>query len=268
MIKNLDAIEKVLGVEPGFLINASKSAEEVEIKIPELKIFKPDEFETFTTNLKKEDYENGKKAGVEMSVKEHREKLGLQFEGKTIDKLIEAVQKKTLEDAKIEPSKKIEDLTKDLDKLRNINTDLTNQIETIKNERNQEKTQLQINRAILSELPKTGIHESWTEERLLREFVLDWQPEMTDGQIVLKKDGQILKDQLMNPKKIKDVMSDWVKPFTKQNKGGAGDGDSGTDKKNSMESFNKEMESNKIGVGTPEYNKEMQKRIKDKTLVV
>jgi ABC-type Na+ efflux pump permease subunit len=93
------------------LESAEKAETEVEITIDEkLNVFSEDE----VTVLKNNEYKNGKDKGVEMAVKDAKERMGLDFTGKTIDGLLSAAQKKALEDAKIEPAKQVQELQEKL----------------------------------------------------------------------------------------------------------------------------------------------------------
>jgi hypothetical protein len=64
---------------------------ELTIETNDLIVKQKSEYETYITNLKKEEYEKGKVVGPEMLIKEAREKHGLTFDGKTIDNFAEAL---------------------------------------------------------------------------------------------------------------------------------------------------------------------------------
>ena len=68
---------------------------------------------TFIENHKKD----ARKEGVEIAVKNARNELNLDFQGKTVENLIKAVQSKAVNEAKVEPNERIESLTKDVEML-------------------------------------------------------------------------------------------------------------------------------------------------------
>ncbi|MDR1199988.1 MAG: hypothetical protein LBK94_13430 [Prevotellaceae bacterium] len=116
--KTLQAIADRLKVKVDDLSSAVKSEQDVDLTIPELTVFTSDELKLHDENLKKSNYESAKTAGEEMLIKNLKEKTGIKIEGKDPDKFISALKNQILEEAKIEPSKKIEELQGDIDKLK------------------------------------------------------------------------------------------------------------------------------------------------------
>ena len=103
VIAKLSALAK-LKVED--LTAALEGTEEKDIEISDKVIsFTEDE----VTTLKNNEYKKGKSDGIEIEVKKFKEEKGLDFQGKTLEGLAEALTKKTLADAKIEPNKQIEE---------------------------------------------------------------------------------------------------------------------------------------------------------------
>ncbi|MEE9190116.1 MAG: hypothetical protein V3U16_05035, partial [Candidatus Neomarinimicrobiota bacterium] len=106
----------------------SKAIETGEVKIESDKlivksedniIYTKAEFETYNKNLKDAEYKSGKTAGEEMAFKAMKNESGYEIEGyKDAKTFVSAFKTKVIEDAKIAPDKKIQDLTSDNDKLR------------------------------------------------------------------------------------------------------------------------------------------------------
>ena len=108
------------------------------------------EEQTFVSNLKS----THEKAGAEIAIKEARKKLGLEFEGKTVDNLLDAHKKKVLEDAQIEPAKQVEALNKDINTLKTTLATVTSEKEAIESRFKGFKSEHKINSEILSALPE------------------------------------------------------------------------------------------------------------------
>src|SRR5687768_10289666 len=87
----------------------------------EIALTVPDGVQSFLepelATLKKNTYDSAKTAGVEMAVKEAREKLGLDFTGKTIDGLVDAATKKAVADAGQNPDARVKELQTKVDNL-------------------------------------------------------------------------------------------------------------------------------------------------------
>ncbi|MCK5607518.1 hypothetical protein KAR91_36885 [Candidatus Pacearchaeota archaeon] len=94
-----------------------------------------------------------------------------------------------------------------------------------------------------------------------------------DGREYVAKDGKKLQNTSnLDNLTVKEVYADFVKPYIETTTpiGGSGDGGDGTgnDGPGTLVAFNKEMEGNNIKMSSREYNEEMHKRIKEKTLKV
>lgn len=201
LITKLSAIAKVDLTE---LENALLSTEdEVNITIPELHVLTPEELSTRDANSKKNGYNEGKTASIEMFVKETKEKLGLEFEGKDATKLIEAVQSKTLADAKIEPSKKIEELNGVISKLQGNLTALESEKLNLQGQFEATKTDAKL----LNYLPKNRL-STLNDEEYLTIIKKDHEIVTEDGKLVVKKGGEIVRNATTQaPLEVNEVIS-------------------------------------------------------------
>lgn len=241
---------------------------EITVKADDLIVKPKTDYETFLTNVKNEEYNNGKVKGVEMMIKEAREKHGLTFEGKSMDNFADAYKTKVLEEAKIEPSKKIQELESDKEKLQNMMKEKDLTYTNLLNQQENEKKQNKISTSILKKLPKDGLLIPQDDLLTLIKTKAAFD---TEGEnIVIKKDGEVIKNQsTLNPITIEEWLPEIIKPYIKLPKGGAGGGDeSGQNKPGSFAAFNKEMAEKSIKEGSEAYNIEMQKRLKEKTLTM
>lgn len=203
-------------------------------------ILRTEEEETsFIENHKKD----ARKEGLEIAVKQYREEFD--FEGRTLDKLIEGVKAKTLTDASIEPT---EQLKKANDILAEKEIALQNAL-TSASEKDKDftryKNQSKLNKEMARNLPKNLANSN--EDMLLilnnkRKYDFD---ENGNG-LVLDNAGNVIKDSTTaNPISIKDDMDTFFKDnqnYIKPNSGGSGGVDS-TNKgdKKSMDDFIEEQ---------------------------
>lgn len=109
-------IEKLLKLPKGALSEAISSDTETEVEIPELTILD----ETGLNKLKSSSYNDGKKAGVEMAVKEYADEAGIEVAQKdrNIKSFAEIVKAAALEEAGAKPDERIAKKDKDIENLR------------------------------------------------------------------------------------------------------------------------------------------------------
>jgi len=264
MIKNIIDLEKSLKLKEGTLKSALEAPDEVEIEIPKLKVRTEDEEIQFVDNLKNE----FKTAGREIAIKEAREKHGLEFQGKHMDNLLENFKAKVLKDADVNPDKRVVDLTTDLTTVRTNLEKVTNEYNTFKANIEVEKERSNINNMVLSEIPDNTIIG---KSELLTLFNSKFAAEKQDnGAIVFKTGNEVLKDKTtMTPLSAKEIVKDFIAPYLGKPVGGSGQGDeTGGSKPGSLDAFMKEMADKNISQNSESFNKEMQKRIQNKTLIM
>lgn len=180
---------------------AIKDEKEVDITIDEkLNVFSDDEIQTIKNN----EYKNGKTTGVEMTVKETKEKMGLDFTGKTIDGLITAAQKKALDDAKIEPAKQVTELQEKLKTVQATATELQTKLAEKETEVSTVKTQ----QLILKDLPTNTTLPS--DKVLLLMKADGYEYKVEEGKIVWSKDGKVQTDKLGNALATKDIATEYI----------------------------------------------------------
>lgn len=262
-IKNVGAIESAFKLEPGSLQKAIDNEEEVDVTIPELTIRTLEEDDTRTGNLKTQYHT----AGMEIAIKTARDEMGLEFQGKTMANFADAVSKKALEGANIEPNKKIQELEADKLKLQENITGLEGVIsekDTLFKKETQKRTiDNLIEKNITGELslPKSDVSTLFKSK-------YDVSLDETD-KLVISKGGEVLKNKTtLSNLGIDEVMKDFLPNYTKKVQGGAAGGDETGGKAGSMEAFNKEMEAQGNNIGSQPYNEELNKRIREKTLSV
>lgn len=188
--EQISKIAALLRLKEEELENAIMSTDEVELTLTELNVFTQDELKTRDENKTKESYKEGKNAALEMFVKEQKEKLGLEFDGKDPEKLIEAYQKKVISDAKIEPNKKVEELNTVIENLRkNIST-----IEEEKTNLTKTLSETKLNGTLKGFLPQNRLNVL-SDDEYLTTLTREYSFVEEDGKLVVKKGSDIVRDE-------------------------------------------------------------------------
>lgn len=263
-IGNIADLEKSLKLGEGSLQAAIDNKDSVDIEIPVLVIRTPDEDEELTANMKKEFHT----AGREIAIKEARNELGLDFQGKTMANLLNAHKDLVLKDSAVEPNEKIKGLQSDLDAVRNSFESQTADFDLFKNETKKAQSLNKINDQILGSMEGEF---SLVKSDLLTLFNAKHSSQINeDGKLEFSQNGTVLKnDTTRSLLNVQEVVSAFTKDFAKNTQkpgGGGGGDDKGGGSQSSMEKFIKEMEGNNIAPGGSEFNEEMQKRINAGTL--
>jgi len=242
------------------------SAEDITAKINSEKeegISKP-QGEFFTDDdLSKRDsskYNEGKSAQTEMLTKDLKKKYGYEFDGKDIDSFMshhdENLKKKYSKDS----NARVEELERDL----------TKQKETYESELNVYKTQLDdlsgkyrgetVRNTLLSIMPK---NTTIKPDAIVTLFKSDYEIEEEEGKMVVKKNGETLKDtKTASPLAVKDVFNEYVikEGFSKGDQGRGGGNDFGGSRYTSRtpEEFQAEWQKNNPdkNVMSSEYQKD------------
>ena len=270
----MDTIKLTIGGES---IEVSKDditkgleAGSVEVKSDEVVVYGKDAFEAFKTNLAKQEYKNGKIKGNEMLIKDSKEKFGLEFEGKTLENFADAFKARIEADSKIEPSKKIQELQADNDKLRQNYTQLENDFSGFKSQISEKETRSKKDSFILSALPENGLKVGSKIAMLALKTEAGIDIDYVDGQTVVTKNGQVVKDdKTLQPVEPNAFISEQISLLglmEKGNPGGGGGDDTGAKNETSYDKFVKEMGDKGINENSLKFNQEMNKRMSDGTL--
>lgn len=185
---------------------AIKDEKEVDLSIDSsLQVYTSDE----VTTLKNNEYNSGKVKGVEMAVKETKEKLGIEFTGKTIDGLVTAATAKAIADAKIEPDKQVRDMQEKLATVQNSYKQLEIQFK----EKEGEVETTKIKSEVFKHIPTFGENSPALGQdevlSLMKANGYDFKNE--NGKVVTYKDGKQVIDKVSNPLEVKDVVTGFLK---------------------------------------------------------
>jgi hypothetical protein len=240
--KNLEVLSAELKMDKEALINAIITPDAPELKLPERVIYAKSDYDILLGNIRNEEYHKGKTAGDEMSLKEIKkfasEKYGINTEGiKSHKEVIELIDKKKSDEYKTlfegEKDSKVkelltknETLTKEIDLFRqkfveteeNYKTQLANKDNEVKRSViDRELTQVNIPYDIPKNLVSQEERAKYVQTENIKFFTIlksMYDFDILDNSIILKnKNGDILKDKLMQPVKYN---SDFALDFAKQ----------------------------------------------------
>jgi hypothetical protein len=219
---DIQKISKLIKVPVADLEKAIKDPAEVDVTVADnLSVLTTEELETRDTNSKND----GIKIGKEIGVKEVRTKAGLEDSvGKDPDKVAQAIAAKAVADAKIEPDKKVTQLTEQIGLLQKSIGDKDAELsaEKIKS------AQAMDDSNILAAFPKNR-NSLLSDQEYLNVVKGNLQFEKVDGKTIVKKGGEVLRDaNSKNPIEMGKAIGDL---FTERKwldgAGGAGSGGAG-----------------------------------------
>src|SRR5581483_690301 len=186
-ITKLSALVKI---DEKTLSEAIAATEEKDITIPEdLQVMTKTEVETRDRNK----YNEGKTAGTEMVVKDIKTKHNLTIETNDPDKLVEAISKKAVEDAKIAPDEQVKEARKLIDQWKQKATDAEKKAE----EAESKITGLAIDSKLRSLLPKDR-SDILTDDEYLGSIKSKFRLETKDNREVVidNATGEIVRDKV------------------------------------------------------------------------
>jgi RNAse (barnase) inhibitor barstar len=255
-----------------YSISADQIAEDViTIKDEKINIFNSTELEKRDKAIRDDEYEKGKTVGVEKLAKDIKKKYSLEdIEGKDFDKIFDIFKSRILTDAKLEPSKRIEELEKDISTLQTtLKQEQDDKIRIQTEYQTKEKT-ARIENDTFNMIPSEVVSEKFTRKDVLVLFNANgYESDYNDkGQLIVKKMGETLKDtKTLEPLPVSDVLNEFLldKGLLKK-EGRDGDGDGTGSRKTTIDKFYKQMKDS--GKNDEEINRELQSRIADGSIEV
>jgi len=225
---------------------------------------------TLIENLRKE----GIATGAEIGRKEVLKGLGIEGEGhhktdvKSIESINTLISNKVadgLKDANIEPNKKVESLTKDLETLKGTISTLTNERDNALSTHESFKTNLIMEKDVLKAIPDNTVIP---KDAMLKLIMSDVSFGVDNG-ITFGKgaDGQPLKDETLSLLPVDKVVLGYLDNNPHYLKtasgGGGGDDSNGSGGKQSIEAFIKEMEDAGHSQNSEAFNNVLMGRVAD-----
>lgn len=254
--KTWQELAKRTGIAVDKLQEAITSENEEQIELAQMNILTDDELSTLKETVGKESAKTGARTMIEMEVKSLRDKHGLEFEGKTIDNLINAYANKQIAEAKIDPNKKVDEYKQSLENLQS-KYELDLGIKTKENNELSAKLgEYKINGDLAKFIPDglngIGSNDFLTVAKTSASF------EYEDGTMVVKKNGKTLKDKMENPINPKDYLTEFAtnkKWVETDGRGGSDTAGTGGSTFKNMHDVMKHMDTNKIDPLSPEGQK-------------
>lgn len=260
-IENLEQLEQSVGLEKGKLSEMINSEETFNLELDNFVISKKDDYNSLIDNHKK----TARVEGEEIAIKNARTKLGLDFQGKTMDNLLNSFKEQIVSEAKIEPNKKYDNLHKDFEALQSVSKSWEEKYTGLEQTYKQKENQLKIDTSILKSIPD---NVSIPKEDILAIAKARIGFNIGEDGIEIVKDGVVQKNQAnMNLLTISEFMPEFITPYLKTPEGGSGGGDSSNKGgESSLELFDKKMEAKGIAIESEDYNIEMSLALKNGTL--
>lgn len=261
-LENIEAIEQSFGLEKGKLAEMIASDENHKIDLENFIIKPKSDYDALLNNIKKE----SSTAAVEIAIKNARSEMGLDFQGKTMENLLNAYKSKVEAEAKIDPNKKYDTLNEDFKKVQANLSEWENKYKTLETTYKQKEQNGIINNTLLKEIPDNTTID---KEDILAILKAKYQFNIgEEGFEIIGSDGKALKNQSnMNLTTANEFMKEFVKPYLKPIEGGAGgSSSSGGNKETSLEVFDKLMDAKGINIGSEKYNEELSAALKNGTL--
>ena len=166
---------------------------------------------------------------IEMAIKEARNSLGLEFEGKTIENLAKAAIEKGKKEAGVKPNEALAEKDSIIEKLQKTIQDVENDYKTKLETKEGELSQIRTNQNIYGLIPD-NLDTQLSKKDLAILFKNDVQTVEQDGKLLYKQNGEILRDaKTQNPLSGENVINDWLSKkniMAKQENKGRADGNS------------------------------------------
>lgn len=239
--KAIEQIEKALGIQGVKEMIASEHVIEIEPK--KTKHFSDADYDQLHENLTKqgltkEKYNEAILAGEEMAVKNLKRDNNLEFEGKSVNNLYEFLNRQIKLKSETDSNKIKAEYEKDIENLRKTISEKEKEIQLITGKVKADKIDYLINNefnGLQLEIPAHIKDEKeianfikFEKERNKTYFKSLYEFDIENDRLLVKKDGQIIKDELQNPANIGKLVQDYASSSymnLKIEKKGRGEGD-------------------------------------------
>lgn len=218
----ISKIEKAIGVTDLASIISSEDVVE-DLEFGKTKHFSESEHRQLITNVSndvpKEKWEEAKKAGLEMSIKKLKEEKGFEFEGKNLEALTSYYEKqielnKSSNDSELKSKYEsdIEELRKTINnyKTKLEQNELNNKKFKIDNTIDSYFNSININVPDGIEDKESYIKTQRNKEKVFFKSQYDFDIDEYGNIITSAKGGDILKDETLTPKKVDNLIQDYV----------------------------------------------------------
>lgn len=263
LVQKLAEMANVTDVEAFATALASETDTDYELNLDGLTVLTAEQKETLTENIKKSVKDKAFNDAFEIQIKNMKKETGLEFEGKDSKDFIANFKAKVLEEANIEPNKKISELETSLETLRGQLEGKDEEIAGIKSSYSLKETRMSAE-SMIPDLPESlGINKKEAVDL----FFLSHEIK-EDG---IYKNGVKVKGNLEKDATLAETVDSFVteKGWNKTPSGrGGGAGGSGAGSGNglstitSLEGFESYAKENNLNVGSSEYNSALKEVVK------
>lgn len=210
-------------------------------------------------------YDEGKDAGYDIHAKELKSITGVDVERFKEPKIFaEAFREKIIQDAKIEPDKKVQELETEKKTLQGRIQEFEDKLKETKSKFTEKERDRNFRDRLRKALDgkKTIIDPDDTIDLFSKRYEREYDEQ---GNVILKKDGKKLKDKSETPRQPEDVFNEFLseKKYIKIEEGGRNGGDepgSGS----GFDAFQKRMEKEGHKEGSSAYNRALSDAIQNK----
>lgn len=262
------ALEKALGLPDGELEKIIKDTDEKELDITGFTILKTTDYEQRITNVGNTKFEEGKKTGKELLIKDIRSEFGIDKDAlsKTADpkKIKEVVFNTVSTELKLPPDTKVKELNEEKEKLIKKNQEWENKYSGLEQTIVKREKVNGVKATLFAKAPDNLVidkEDAFTLGTQKKGITIDFDADA----VVFKKNGVVMKsDKTFNPLTPEEVapviFNDYVKPAA----GGSGDKDDpGQAKPGTFAAFKERMAKENITSGSEKYMKELNKTFPD-----
>jgi ribosomal protein L11 len=216
--ETISKIAGVLKVDVSDFEAKLKSEKEETLEVPVL--ITEDEKKIFGDNR----FNEGKKAASEILVKDLKVKHGLDFEGKSVDALLDHFAEKKIAEAKVAPDEQVKALKGEKKTLQDQIAALAGEKESIQKTYNDKLFQVEMKSQVLSSIPENTIIP---REDLVDLFFNRHRVTKENDSTIIYKGDQKLQDNVLNPVPLKDAVKQFSESYIKKDGMGGGDGGGG-----------------------------------------
>lgn len=259
-------IEQLLRLENGTLLSAITNDNDIEIELLQLEAMTVDEKTTYETNFKealKKELEPTIISSIENTLKE---KIGLDFKVSQVEEFAKNFRAKVIEEEKINPDKKLIESKNDNEILKSNLKEFETKYSELQNQIISKEKSFKI-QSKLNDISIEGL--ILPKEDIISLFKVNYEIDIVDNAVVVKKNDQIIKDKTLTPKPLTDVFKEFIEEKNLINKvQGRGNSNAKNIIQGTYEAYEEEMTAKNINQNSAEFQREMNKRIKEGTLKV
>lgn len=267
--KNLiQSIAKTYGLSAEDLTAKLTSEEPQELKLAG-QLFTDEELKARDSGK----YNEGKEAESEMITKSLKKKYGYEFEGKNMDAFMSHHDEQLKTKYSKNSNERVSELEKDIDKLKTAYEEEIGSLKQSNNDLEAKYKKQATKNTLLSIMPK---ETTLKKEAIITLFNSEYELDEDNGKVIVKKNGEILKDdKTTQPVPLDSIFNDWlVKEKYISATPGRGDGNEfgkgGFNGINSVSEFQKKWQSQNPdeSLTSPKYSTDYQNWRKEQKEVI